>query len=71
MAALYSGFALVPRQPLADAAILLAIIFVVNWLWLLLGAMLTQSFRRPVIGRALNIAFAVILVASIGIALAP
>jgi threonine/homoserine/homoserine lactone efflux protein len=74
MAALYSGFTLVPGQPLVDAAvktaILLAIILVVNWLWLLLGTMLTRSFRRPVLGRAINIAFAVLLLASVAAALA-
>jgi threonine/homoserine/homoserine lactone efflux protein len=74
MAALYSGFVLLPSRPIADAAaktiILVAIMLVVDWLWLLLGSALTGFFRQPVLGRAINILFAVLLVASVALALA-
>jgi threonine/homoserine/homoserine lactone efflux protein len=43
---------------------------VVDWVWLLVGSALTRSFRRPVLGRAINIAFAVLLVASVGLTFA-
>ena len=74
MAALYSGFILVPDRPFADVAaktvILVAIMVVVDWAWLLLGSALTRYLRHPVLGRAINIAFAVLLVASVGLAFA-
>jgi len=74
MAALYSGFILVPDRPIADVAaktvILVAIMVVVDWAWLLLGSALTRYLRHPVLGRAINIAFAVLLVASVGLAFA-
>ena len=74
MAALFSGFVLVRDRPVADGAaktvILVAIMVVVDWVWLLLGSALTRSFRHPVLGRAVNIAFAVLLVASVGLAFA-
>lgn len=72
MAALFSGFVLVRDRPVTDVAaktvILLAIMVLVDWVWLLLGSALTRSFRHPVLGRAINIAFAVLLVASVGLA---
>jgi threonine/homoserine/homoserine lactone efflux protein len=74
MAALYSGFTLLPTQPIADAgvktAILLVIMLLVDWIWLLLGSMLTRSLHRPALGRAINIVFAAMLIASIGLAIA-
>jgi threonine/homoserine/homoserine lactone efflux protein len=74
MAALFSGFVLVRDRPVADVAaktaILVAIMVVVDWVWLLVGSALTRSFRRPALGRAINIAFAVLLVASVGLAFA-
>jgi len=72
MATLFSGFVLVRASPVGDAmakiAILLAIIVVVDWIWLLLGSLLTRVLRDPVLGRAINIAFAVLLVASVALA---
>lgn len=74
MAALYSGFVLVPGRPVADAAaktvVLVAIMLVVDWLWLLLGSALTSIFCQPVAGRAINVLFAVLLVASVALAFA-
>lgn len=74
MAALFSGFVLFRDRPVADVAaktvILVTIIIVVGWVWLLAGSALTSSFRRPVLGRAINIAFAVLLVASVALTFA-
>jgi threonine/homoserine/homoserine lactone efflux protein len=69
MAALFSGFVLVREQLALDAAlkaiVLLAIIIAVNIAWLLIGAALTRLFRNPRTNRAINIAFAVLLIASV------
>lgn len=74
MAALFSGFILVRDGPVGDTAaktvVLLAIMIAVDLAWLLLGSALTRSFRRPALGRAINIAFAVLLVASVALAFA-
>ena len=74
MAALYSGFVLILHRPEVDAAvktgILVAIITTVNIGWLLVGAVLTRFFRTPRSNRVINAAFAVLLVISVGLALA-
>jgi threonine/homoserine/homoserine lactone efflux protein len=74
MAALYSGFALVPGHLALDVGlklvVLTAVIAVVNVAWLLAGAALTRFFRDPRSNRAINIAFAVALLLSVGLALA-
>ena len=74
MAALFSGFVLVRDHPVADVAaktvILVAIMTVVDAIWLLVGAALTRAFRRPALSRAINIAFAMLLLASVGLAIA-
>lgn len=74
MAALFSGFVLVRDRPHADVAaktaVLLVIMVVVDVAWLLAGSALTRVLRDPVWGRAINVAFAVLLVASVGVALA-
>ena len=74
MAALFSGFLLVPHRPVADLAaktlILLLIMVVVNVGWLLAGAALARAFRQPRLARAINIAFAVLLLASVALAFA-
>jgi threonine/homoserine/homoserine lactone efflux protein len=73
MAALYSGFVLVQDGLALDIAlkmvVLLLIIVVVNVAWLLAGAALTSLFRDPATNRAINVAFAVVLVASVVLAL--
>ncbi|HLM11364.1 MAG TPA: LysE family transporter [Reyranella sp.] len=72
MAALYSGFVLVPDRMAADAAVKMAvltlIIVAVNVGWLLAGAGLTRFFRDPRSNRLINVAFAVLLVASVVLA---
>ena len=71
MSALYSGFALAV-EPQLDIAlkliVLLAMLVVVAVAWLLLGAVLTRWFRDPAMSRTINIAFAVLLVASVAFA---
>lgn len=74
MAALYSGFVLVSSRVAVDVAVkmvlLTLIIVAVNIAWLLAGAALTRFFREPRSNRAINITFAVLLVASVGLAFA-
>ena len=71
MAALYSGFTLLSNDPVADAfaktGILLLMIIAVDVVWLLVGSALTRVSQRPGVHRAINIAFAVLLVASVGL----
>jgi threonine/homoserine/homoserine lactone efflux protein len=73
MAALFSGFVLVRERVALDAAVktavLLAIITGVNLAWLAAGAALTRHFRDPRTSRAINLAFAILLVASVAFAL--
>jgi len=75
MTALLSGFVLVPGQVVLDAtakiALLTIIILAVNLGWLAAGAMLTRLFRNPRSSRALNLAFALLLLASVAAMLPP
>jgi threonine/homoserine/homoserine lactone efflux protein len=72
MAALFSGFVLMRQSPIGDAAakmaILLVIMIAVDLAWLLLGSALNRSFRHPTLGRAINIAFALLLIVSVALA---
>ena len=74
MAALYSGFVLVQAGAALDIALkmtlLVAIMVAVNLAWLVGGAALTNLFREPATNRAINVAFAALLVLSVGLALA-
>ena len=74
MAALFSGFVLVQERLALDVAakmaVLVLVITAVNVAWLLAGAALTRFFRDPRTNRAINVAFAVLLVASVPLALA-
>lgn len=73
MAALQSGFVLVPGRLVADAALkfaaLMLVIAAVHVAWLLAGAALTRFFRDPRHNRRINLAFALALLASVGLAL--
>jgi threonine/homoserine/homoserine lactone efflux protein len=73
MAALFSGFVLVPNRFALDATakaiVLAAIITAVNLAWLIAGAALTRFFRDPRTNRAINMTFAVLLIASVALAL--
>jgi len=72
MAALFSGFVLVAGQLLVDAlvkmAILTVIIVAVDLAWLCLGGLLRRRVRDPALHRAINLGFAVLLVASVAFA---
>ena len=69
MAALFSGFTLNAAHPVLDAALksvlLLALLVPVDLAWLYAGAALTRHFRDPWRNRAINIGFAVLLLASL------
>lgn len=73
MAALFAGFVLVHERLALDAAakmtVLLAIITAVDLAWLCAGAALTRWFREPRTNRIINVIFAVLLLASVGVAL--
>lgn len=72
MAALFSGFVLVRAAPVPDTALKMALVAAImlagNGLWLLLGAALTRAFRDPRRNRAINIVFALSLLASVAFA---
>jgi threonine/homoserine/homoserine lactone efflux protein len=51
------------------ATILLALMIAVDLAWLSAGAALTRLFREPRTNRAINVTFAVLLVASVAVAL--
>jgi len=72
MAALFSGFVLLRERLALDAglkiALLTAVIVAVNVLWLLAGAIMTRFFRDPRTNRIVNVAFAVLLLASVVLA---
>jgi threonine/homoserine/homoserine lactone efflux protein len=74
MAALFSGFTLVQGGLVLDGAAKLALLTViigaVDLGWLLAGAALTGLYRRPAFNRAINIVFALLLLASVGLAFA-
>ncbi len=74
MAALFSGFVLSERAGIDVAlkvAVLIAIMAIGNLAWLLLGSGLTRFFRDPATSRAVNVAFAVLLLASVAFAFWP
>jgi threonine/homoserine/homoserine lactone efflux protein len=74
MAALFSGFVLIRERLALDAivkiVVLLLIITAVNVVWLFAGAAMTQAFHKPRLNRVINIAFALLLVASLALTLA-
>jgi threonine/homoserine/homoserine lactone efflux protein len=68
MAALSSGFVLstdANTDAAAKAAILLAVMMVVDVVWLLAGSALARVMRNPGWSRAINIVFALALLASV------
>jgi threonine/homoserine/homoserine lactone efflux protein len=73
MAAMFSSFVLVIGHPAFDVAtkisVLTAMIALVNIVWVAGGAALTRCFREPRISRAINVSFAVLLLASVAFAL--
>ncbi len=68
MTALFSGFRLSASGAAEDAMIkiltLPVVIAAVNAAWLLAGAALTRAFRHERLSRAINVAFAILLIVS-------
>jgi threonine/homoserine/homoserine lactone efflux protein len=73
MAALFSGFALMRERLVLDAAVKIAVLAIViasvNLAWLFVGAGLTRAFRAPGPNRIINVMFAILLIASVAVAL--
>ncbi|SJZ37074.1 Threonine/homoserine/homoserine lactone efflux protein [Enhydrobacter aerosaccus] len=73
MAALFSSFVLVRERLAVDVglkiAVLTIVITAVNVLWLLSGTALTRFFREPRSNRIVNILFALLLLASVAVAM--
>ncbi|MBS0520683.1 MAG: LysE family translocator [Proteobacteria bacterium] len=72
MAALFSSFVLLRDRIALDAllkmAMLTVLITAVNVAWLVSGTMLTRFFRHPRSNRIVNVLFAVLLLASVALA---
>ncbi len=72
MAALFSSFMLVRERIAVDVAlkigVLTLVITAVNVLWLFSGAMLTRFFRDPRTNRIVNVTFAILVLASVVLA---
>lgn len=73
--AVYAGRTLVAGAPVADAAAkvaaLAALILVINPTWLAAGSALSRVLGHPRLGRIANVAFALMLVASVALAFLP
>lgn len=73
MAAMFSGFVLIRERLALDialkVAVLMAVIVSVNVAWLFAGAALTRFFREPRTNLIINVTFAVLLLASVAVAL--
>lgn len=67
--AVYAGVSVFPEEPALDAfakiVTLTAVIVAVNAAWLALGAVFATVLRNPHTGRAINLLFAVLLIASV------
>jgi threonine/homoserine/homoserine lactone efflux protein len=74
MAALFSGFVLLRDRLAFDVglkiALLTVLIAAVNIAWLMSGALLTRFFREPRSNRVINVVFALLLLASVPLAIA-
>lgn len=73
MGALFSGFVVIPSDPVKDAAVkavmLAPVALGVNMVWMLTGRGLARMMRDPQASRILNVTFAVMLVISVMLAL--
>ena len=69
MAALFAGYALIEGSPRSDAInkmiILIALVFIINGIWLLAGHALSRFFQSERSARLLNISFAIMLIVSL------
>lgn len=72
MVALFSGFTLITGEPMADTALKCAIVLptmlALHIAWMFIGAALTRLFRDARVNRMINISFAVLLLASVALA---
>lgn len=71
--AVYAGYSITPEHLLLDTFLkFIALAFmaaVVNTAWLVFGSTFSRFLEDPSVGRAINIAFAIMLVLSVGVAL--
>ena len=71
MAALYSGYTLLPDSPVADAfwkgGLAILTVCAVNFTWLSIGAGLARTLQNPRASRAVNITFALLLLISVAL----
>lgn len=69
VAAVVSRYTLLPGRPVADeflkGGLFLALVVVVNVLWLAAGSLLARAVTNPTVGRWVNIGFAMVLVLSV------
>ena len=69
VAAVVSRYTLLPGRPVADevlkGGLFLALVVIVNVLWLGAGSLLARAVTNPRVGRWVNIAFAAVLVVSV------
>ena len=72
MVALFSGFTLITGEPMADTALKCAVVvptmLALHIAWMFIGAALTRLFRDARVNRMINISFAVLLLASVALA---
>ncbi len=68
-----AGVVIAPETPMTDALIKLVVlstvVVFVNTVWLLLGGIIAKAWRRPKLGRALNVMFAAILLIAMAMTL--
>ena len=71
MAALFSGYTLLSDAPLTDgltkAVVIMAVICIVNFIWLSVGAGLAQVMQNPRASRVVNVSFAALLLISVAL----
>jgi threonine/homoserine/homoserine lactone efflux protein len=72
-ATLFSGFVVIPDDLAGNAllkgCVIMALLTAIDSSWLYLGSTLRHLFRDPKISRRINIAFAVLLLVSVALAL--
>ncbi|SNY93139.1 Threonine/homoserine/homoserine lactone efflux protein [Cohaesibacter sp. ES.047] len=73
--AVYGSHSIFPANFTLDVTVKIltlgSVIVVVNTIWLAFGAAFSRHLQSPRIGRAINVTFAVMLIASVGIAVWP
>jgi threonine/homoserine/homoserine lactone efflux protein len=73
-ATLFAGFVILPDDPVSDAVfkgvVIMAMLTAIDTSWLYAGGALRHWFEEPITSRRVNIGFAVLLLASVLLALA-